>query len=86
MDRRDHPEPPLTTMRALLDIDAGQALHERWGRFDGLEDWWRQVQDGPTAPETLGAVPVAQHAVMANADEARWQHMQQKAPQKLLGG
>ena len=71
MDRRDHPEPSLATMRTLLDIDAGQALHERWRRFDGLEGWRRQLQEGLTAPETLGAIPVAQHAVMANADEAR---------------
>ena len=64
-------------MRTLLDIDAGQALQEHWRRFDGLEGWRRQLQDGPTALETLAAVPVAQHAVMAHADEARRQHMQQ---------
>jgi hypothetical protein len=77
MDRRDHAEPPLATMRALLDIDASQALHEGWGRFGGLAGRQHELQRGPATSEPLRAVPVAQHPAMANADEARWEHMPQ---------
>jgi hypothetical protein len=77
IDCRDHAEPPLATMRALLDIDAGQALHERRGRLGRLRGRQRELQDGPTAPETRGPVPIAQHPVMANTNEACWEHMEQ---------
>jgi hypothetical protein len=47
MDRRDDAEPPLLTMRALLDIDAREAFHERGGRFGSRGCRRLQVQASP---------------------------------------
>ena len=73
-------------MRTLLDIDAGQALQEHWRRFDGLDGRQRELQDGPTAPEPRGPVPIAEHPILAYPDEACREHMEQKPPDKLRGG
>ena len=67
----------MPTVRALLDINAGQPLHQRGCRY-----WWRRgrhlhVQDGAAEPQPLGTIAIAQYPIMPHADETRGEHMEQ---------
>jgi uncharacterized membrane protein len=52
--------------------------------------WWchrgRKTEKFSAADQVFGTVPVAEQTIVANPLEAHWQYMQQKPPQKLVGG
>ena len=75
----------LPAVRALSDIDSGEALNHVLGGF-GFSGFRGLLSEQFSALcEFLTAVPIGEQSVMADAGELRGQHVQEKPSQELIG-
>jgi hypothetical protein len=81
----ERPQDALLTVRAALDVDPGQAQHERPHRLEWSGGRRRLRQQGPTPRERDRPAPVGEQAEVADADKAVGDHVEQEATEELLG-
>jgi hypothetical protein len=74
----------LLTARAALDVDPGEAEHERPRRF-GRPSWRRQLrQQGSALRERRRPATIGEQAEVPDADEAVGEDVEQEAAEELV--